>query len=161
MATGDLITYPQFKLGKLKGTTNIAGLDLTDGNLKVAVLKDTFNPATNFTAIQFMNHASIVLTTFEVAKNTAYTGPITLLSPTAVLNASDIPELRADDYTIAKDTGGFTDGRYLVFFYDTGTPATSAVVAYGDLGAVKAITTSSLQLDWSNVGDAVNTILRW
>lgn len=161
MATGDITTYPQFRLGQLKNTTNIAGLDLTSGNVDVAVLKNTWNPATNFNAIQFMDHASIALTTYQVATATAYTGPIELTTPTAVLNASDEPELRADDVTIALDASGFTDGRYLVFFYNTGTPGTSAVIAWGDLGADKSIVTSSLQLDWSNVGDASNTILRW
>ena len=161
MATGDIVTYPQFKLGNLNNTTNIAGLDLTLGNVKVAVLKNTWNPVTNFNAIQFMDHVSIALATFQDATGTGYTGPIALTTPTATLNASDQAELRAADITIPLDATGFTDGRYLVFFYDTGTPGTSAVIGYGDLGADKSIQTSSLLLDWSNVGDASDSILRW
>lgn len=161
MATGDIVSYPQFRLGMMLHTTNIGDKNLTDGNVKVAVLKNTWNPATNFTTIQFMDNAAVALATYQVATGTSYTGPIALANPTAVLNASNLPEFRADDVVIAVDGSGFTDGRYLIFFYDTGTPATSAVIAYGDLGADKSITTSSLKLDWSNTGDAVNTILRW
>lgn len=161
MAIGDFVSYPQFRLGNLLGTLNLTDLDLTDGNLKVAVLSNTADPTTNWSVISFMDHADINLAAHEVNLATGYDGPIVLITPTAVLNASDIPELRADDYTIPLDAGGFSDGRWIILFYDTGTPATSAVIAYGDLGADRSNVNASIKLDWNNVGDSINTLLRW
>ena len=159
MATGDILTYPQFRLGQFKHTTNIGDRDLTDGNVKLAVMKNTWNPVTNFTTDDFLS--DITLATYQVATNVGYTGPITLTGVTAVLNASNLPEFRAADITIPLDASGFTDGRYWLVYYDSTLEATSPVICYGDFGADKSIVTSSLQIDFSNVGDAVNTLMRW
>lgn len=155
MATGDLNTYPQFKLGNMNNTTNIAGLDLTSGNVKVAVMKNTWVPATNFTTDDFLS--DITLATYQVATGTGYTGPIALVSPTTVLNGNDA-EFRANTITIPLDATGFTDGRWILVYYDTTVEATSAVLAYGDLGGDKSIQTSSLLLDWNG---ANNVLFRW
>jgi len=161
MATGDIVTYPRFRLGQMLGTANIAGLNLTDGNVKLAIYKSTWDPDADFTDIQFMNHASIALATYEVDTNVGYDGPIILANPTAVLNASFLPEFRADDITIDLDASGFTDGEYWVTYYDSGAIATSPAICFGHFGAEKSIVTSSLQIDFSNTGDAVNTLMRW
>lgn len=151
MALGDINVYPQFKLGNQKGTTNIAGLNLESGNVKVAVMKNTWVPSTNFTTDDFYSDVSAN----QVATATGYTGPITLTTPTAALNGNNA-NFDADDVTIPQDAAGFTDGRWVLFFYDTGTAATSALIAYGDLGADKSITTSALQLNWN-----ANGIFSW
>ena len=162
MATGDIVTYPQFRLAQLNHTTNSGDRNLTTAtNLKLAVLKDTWNPATSFNSIAFMDNAAVLLATHEVNTNVGYTGPIELQNITAVLNASDIPELRADDYTIPLDAAGFTDAGYWILFYDSGVVATSPAICYGDFGGTKSNVTSSLQIDFSNAADAVDTILRW
>ena len=160
MAAGDIFTYPQFRLGQLLHTTNIGDRDLTDTNVKLAVMKNTWTPSTNYTTDDFLS--DMPLATYQVATGTGYTGPITLTTPTAVLNASNLPEFRADDITIPVDASGFTDGRWWIVYYDNASvEATSPVICYGDFGADKSIQTSSLQIDFSNVGDAVNTLMRW
>lgn len=159
MAVGDILTYPQFRLGQLLHTTNIGDRDLTDGNVKLAIMKDTWTPSTNYTTDDFLS--DIVLATYQVATGTGYTGPITLVSPSAILNTSNLPEFRANDITIPLDGTGFTDGRWWLVYYDGGTEATSPVICYGDFGTNKSIQTSSLQIDFSNTGDAVNTLMRW
>ena len=151
MALGDINVYPQFKLGNMKATANISGLDLTAGNVKVAVMKNTWVPATNFVTDDFWADISAN----QVATATGYTGPIAIATPAAALSGND-SNFDGDDITIPQDAAGFADGRYIAIFYDSTVEATSALLGYGDLGADKSIVTSALQLNWN-----VDGILSW
>ena len=148
MAAGDITIYDKF-LNNQNGDASLASVvDFDTDTLKVVVLDNTFSPDTGISSSQ--EHFDDI-SAKEVATATAYTGPITLASVTLVLTAGK-STFDAADITIAADAGGFTDGRYIVFYKDSGTPSTSPLIAVGDLGADKSLVSGSLTFTWASTG---------
>ena len=90
-----------------------------------------------------------------VATATAWTGPVTLANITCGLNGSFNLVFDADDpAVIALDAGGFTDGRSLVVYEDTG----KNIIASHIEGAVFGNVTGSITITLNANGIWVMTI---
>lgn len=154
MAAGDITVYDKFLLAD-KDQSTLSGMpvDFDTNVIKVVILKNTFTPDTTPTSTQehFDN-----ISTLEVATGTSYTGPITLASVTLTLTAGNVKFDAADISLSADAGGGFTDGRYIVFYKDTGAAATSPLIAVGDLGSDQDLAAADLIFTWAATG-----ILAW
>ncbi len=153
MAAGDITLYANWLLaqadgdagGKLSGTP----VDFNSDTLKVVILDSTFVPDTLSSTIQ--EHFDDI-SAKEVTTGTSYTGPITLASIT-VTESSGVVTFDAANIAIVSDaTTGFTDGRHIVIYKDTGTPATSPLIMTGDLGTDRNIQVAELDFNWSASG---------
>jgi hypothetical protein len=146
MAQGDITTYNRYVQSLFDGNDYA---DLETDTIKVVVLKNTFTPDTgDASAQEFYSNISAD----QVVTGTAYTGPITLGTKSVTLSAG-VATFDAADITIAQDVGGgFTDARYIVFYKDTGTPATSPLIAVGDLGGDTANTVAPVDFIWGSGG---------
>lgn len=97
------------------------------GTLKAAILTNSYTPNQN--TDEFFDDVS----TYEVS-GTGYTaGGNACASPTWTLDGSgNITFDASDPSTWSQNASGFSDGRRVVFYYDTGTDSTSQLVAYSD-----------------------------
>lgn len=88
----------------------------------------------------------------EVAAGSTYsTGGPTIGSQTWTL-AADTWTFSCANIVINQDAAGFTNARYAVLYKDTGTPGTSHLIAYADLGGDKSIQGGSLTLQIDAAG---------
>lgn len=149
MAAGDITLMPKFLQAQADAST-LSGspVDFDTDTIKVVVLINTFVPDTTDSSAQ--EHFDDI-SSDEVNTATAYTGPITLTT-TSIAVSGAVVTWDADDISIAADVAGFTDGRYIAIYKDTGTPATSPIIAIGDLGADQSLQTGSLDLTWAATG---------
>lgn len=154
MAAGDITIYSKFLRGQVDGSTlSSVPIDFDNDTLKLVILKNTFTPDTSSTSVQ--EHFDDI-SAFQVATGTSYTGPITLANVT-LSYTGDVVVLDADDVSIVLDAGsGFTDGRWIVIYKDSGTASTSPLFCVGDLGADQDISANSLNLLWASTG-----IINW
>ena len=154
MAAGDITTFAKFLLAdKDQSTLSSMPIDFNGDTLKLVVLDNTFTPDTTGSSVQ--EHFDDI-SAKEVTTGTAYTGPITLAS-LSVTESGAVITFDATDVSIAADVGGgFIDARYFVIYKDSGTPATSPLIAVGDLGSDRANTTGVLNFTWAATG-----ILTW
>lgn len=152
MAAGDITFYNNYKLathdgdagGALSSFPVVFGTD----TIKIRVLANTFTP--DFLNSTIQEHEDDI-SGAEVATGTGYTGPITLGTET-ITETAGVVTYDALDVTIPQDATGFTDGRYIVFYKDSGTPATSPLICIGDLGADQSITGGDLKFIWGAGG---------
>lgn len=148
MASGDITFFNKWKKAQEDGTLTSTPVDFDTDTIKVAVMAATYTPdGGDASAQQYWSDISAN----QVALATAYIGPITLGSKTVTLSAGTVV-IDGGDIVIAQDAGGFTNGRWVVFFKDTGTPATSPLMWYGDLGSNRSIVTGSLTFSWAATG---------
>lgn len=149
MALGDINVYPAFKLATMKGDVSI---DFDSDLIKVAVMSSvgSYDPGTNFATDNNWDDVSAN----QVGTAGGYTGPITLTTLTTSQNGNDA-EFLADDVTIPQNASGFTDGRWIMLFYDSTVASTSTLIGYGDLGADQSIATANYTLNWGTA------IFRW
>lgn len=103
--------YPKFKEALLDASANV---DLNDGTVKVALV-DT-GTYTYSAAHDFLDDLSGVVGTAQTIANTTVTGGV----------------FDGDNVTFSAVTGDSVEA--LVIYIDTGTPATSRLVAYIDTG---------------------------
>ena len=152
MAAGDITVFNKWKEAQADAGLSSTPVDFDTDTISVAVMTDAYTPDTGDTSAQvYWSDVSAS----QVATGTSYTGPIALAGKTLALSTG-VAVFDANDVVIAQDASGFTNGRRLVFFKNTGTPTTSPLIAVGDLGANKAITAGSLTFAWAATG-----IVRW
>lgn len=151
MAAGDITFYTKYLLGlKDQSDSGLSSLpvDLDTDTIKVIVLTDTHSPDTSGTSTQ--EHLDDISAN-EVATATAYTGPITLAG-SAVTESANVVTWDANDITIAADGSGFSNARWIVFYKDSGTAATSPLIASGDLGSNRTNVGQTLTFEWNATG---------
>lgn len=149
MAAGDINVYTKWIKGQVDQSTLFSmPVDFDTDTIKVIILDNTFTPDTTDSTIQ--EHLDDV-SAKEVVTSTAYTGAIALASKTVTLSGG-VTTFDAADIAIASDLSGFTDARYIAFYKDSGTPATSPLVAIGDLGSDQSIQVGSYALTWAATG---------
>ena len=151
MAAGDITFFDLFKQSIADGAgSTLSGtpIDWDTDVIKCAVMLPAWTPDTDETTTQ--KHWSDISAN-QVATATAYTGPITMASPT-VSTTGGVTTVDFADVVIALDAAGFTQGRRLAFYKEGGTDATSPLLAMGDLGADKSIVTGSLTFQWAGTG---------
>jgi len=130
-------------------------IDWTDGNVKVALTTSTFTPDQD-------THDYFDDITNEVVATGYTAGGQALASPASDYTAgTNLLTLDADNlvWTI---TGSLT-ARNIIIYYDTGTPSTSALIAYGvfevDASPADIVTTDGdLTLSWNASGLLTTTI---
>lgn len=151
MAAGDITFYDLYKQSIVDGAgsgLSSTPVDWDTDTIKVAVMTNAFVPDTDEVTTQL--HWSNV-SAQQVGTATGYTGPITLAGVTVSTTGGTVT-VDFSDVTIPADAGGFTNGRWLVFYKDSGVAATSPLLAIGDLGADKGNTTGSLTFNWNATG---------
>src|SRR3972149_1597798 len=153
MAAGDITFYNKWKKAQWDAGLTSTPVDLDTDTVSVAVMNDTFSPDTGDSSAQVYWGD---ISANQVATGAAYTGPIALATKTVTLS-SGVAVFDADNIVIAQDATGFTNGRRLVIFKNTGTPSTSPLLAVGDLGANKSIVSGSLTFSWAATGIFLKT----
>lgn len=151
MAVGDITPYQKWSKAQADSSSlSSMPVDFDTDTLKVIILDDTFVPDTTASTIQ--EHLDDVSADEVITTGTVYTGPVTLAGKTVAL-AAGVVTFDATDIALAADVGGgFTNGRYIVFYKDSGAEATSPLIAVGDLGANRDLTAGSLDFNWAGTG---------
>lgn len=148
MASGDIVYFNKMKKAQEDGSLTSTPVDFDTDTISVAIMTSTYTPdGGDASAQQYWSDISAN----QVGLATAYTGPITLASKTSALS-SGTEVLDAGDIVVAQDAAGFTTARWIVFFKNTGTPTTSPLMWYGDLGSNRSNVTGSLTFSWAATG---------
>lgn len=156
MAAGDITFYNKFKEGLLDqdGGGLLSSLpvdfDTSGDTIKIGVLDNTFSPDVGDSTTQ--EHWDDV-SAKEVTTGTGYSAGGPALASQAVTLSGGVAKFDAADVTLLQDSGtGFTNGRYIVFYKDSGSAATSPLIAYGDLGSDQDLTGNDLDFVWASTG---------
>ena len=148
MASGDIIFFNKWKKAQEDGSLSSTPVDFDTDTIKVAVMAATYTPdGGDASAQQYWGDISAN----QVALAAAYTGPITVGAKTVTLSAG-VVVVDGGDIVIAQAAAGFTNGRWVVFFKDSGVAGTSPLMWYGDLGSNRSIVTGSLTFAWAATG---------
>ena len=152
MATGDISFYTKFIEGQFQsdagGVRSNQPVDFEGDQIDVAVMVTAFT--SDLTATSSQQHWDDCSAS-EVAKSTAYTGPITIATDTITSSGSTVT-YDGVDITIAQDASGFTNGRWLLFMNYNATTAQAPLIATGDLGSDRSIVSGSLTFSWNASG---------
>lgn len=133
--------FVAYKLQADKGGPDL--FDPTAGTLKVAVVNA--NPDHTSAAIE---HWSDISATEVSTTGSAYTGPFVAPAVTlAQIGVTENIRLDGDNMVIAEDPGGFTDGIALIWFNDTGNPATSLLMFKQVFGVTFQNTTGQININ--------------
>lgn len=138
--------YEEFILGQHNGNA----IDLDDNattTIKLAILNNTHTKAL-YTDIYWSDVSA------EEVSGTNYTaGGFAIANRTCTANGSGTITFDGDDISaIAQSASGFSNGRYLVLYKDTGTPTTSQLIAIDDMSTDKGNTTGSFQPTFNSSG---------
>lgn len=138
--------YPNFKLNQNNGNA----IDLDTATIKVMIVTNSYTPAT---ADAFITAASSNQVT-----GTNYTAGGTAISGVTLALDGTNAEFVHNDITWLQSVGGFINGRYFIWYHDTGTPATSRLIMHmadtADFGNV----TGDLILDGSATTGVLNFV---
>lgn len=147
MAQGDITLYQNFKL---KQNNGVDVVDFDTDVIKVMIVASTYTP--NYATHEFISEISAN----EVAAGSSYSAGGPALAGVTMSLVGGLAVFDATDLVVALDATGFTDGFYIIFYKDTGTPATSRVIALGELGSNRSVQGGALNLNWN-----ANGILRF
>lgn len=105
------------------------GIDFdSDAELSIALVTASYTP--NRATHDFWDDANAN----EVA-GTNYTAGGILLTTKALAVVANQMSFTADSITWLQNAGGFTNARHAILFKNTGTPSTSRLIQYNDLGS--------------------------
>ncbi len=110
------VIYPQFKLKQLNGN----GIDLDTDTIKVMIVTSAYTPAD---ADDFIDDADAN----EVSGTNYIAGGTTVAGVTLALDGT-VAEFAHNDVVWAQSGSGFSNGRFFIWYHDTGTPATSKII---------------------------------
>jgi hypothetical protein len=127
MATVTYIMPDPFRLNSFNG----GAIDFDAATLKIAVVTAGYTPAQN--TDDFWDDAQAS----EVSGTNYTAGGNVCANATVTMDGAGLVTIDADDpATWLQDASGFTNGRRLVLYSDTGTPATSPIFGYSaDFGS--------------------------
>lgn len=112
--------------------------------VKMALLTSAYTPAVD--THDFWDDVSAN----EVSGTNYTAGGNAVGNKTASAPSSGVVTVDADDPATWAESGtGFSNARYAILYKDTGTPATSVLVAYYDLGSDQGNTTGDLTLSFN------------
>lgn len=159
MAAGDVVIFRQFllDLGKKKH-------DLTSDTFKLAFIKSAANGGTDLSSgastadPRWGGAGATNLSSFQVAMNVGYSGPITMTSVSwsLVAGATNVPTFRADIITVPQDGAGASTFRWGIIYNDTS--AGKEAVAYVDLGGSISNVSAAIIVDWNGVSNDIFTL---
>ena len=132
------VVYNSFKQFLLKGDVDL------DQPCNVALVTSSYSP--NIDTHDYYNDI-----TNEVSAGGGYTtGGITLSSTTVILNTTnDRAEFDAADITWSSST---ITARGAVLYRNTGTPATSPLIAYFDFASDQSSSSGNFSITWNSAG---------
>lgn len=135
--------YNRFKYQQL-GDTSVTPINLKTDTIKVALVTASYVPDID-------GHSFFSDITNEVS-GTGYTaGGKALANVSATKdNTNDRAYIDADDTTWPAST--ITAARYAILYKDTGSPATSPLIGYIDLGANKSTVADTFYIQWAVPG---------
>lgn len=121
--------------------------DNASTTVKIAIVTSSYTP--DRAAHDFWNDAS----TYEVSGANYTAGGNTLGNKTVTVNSNTVKFDSDDPATWAQSGSGFNNGRYAIMYKDTGTPSSSPLMAYYDLGSNKGNVDGDLtfQLDAAGI----------
>lgn len=119
--------YDKFRQGQITGLAGTGAIDLANATLKISLHTNTYTPNQN-TDDFFDNATNEVSGTNYTAGGNAVAS-VTVSNPTT---AGVITVDGNDPATWSQSTAGFSNARLAVLYEDTGTPATSGLIAYSD-----------------------------
>jgi hypothetical protein len=138
----NLVLYNSFKL---KGYDSSTKIDLDNDTIKIALLTSSYTP--DIDTHDFFDDVSA-----NESSGTGYPAGGNTLANTswAVVTASDLAKWDADDtsWTISSSLSA----RYIVLYKSTGTPGTSPLIAYGDLGSTYSLSSGTISIAWNASG---------
>lgn len=139
------IAYQQFLLGQADGLNVV---DFVSDTIKVMILTSAYNP-------DVINNKFISQVSANQVSGTGYTpGGPTLTSKTVTILGS-VAAFNAANVLIGQNASGFTNGFYIVIYKDTGSPSTSPVIAYYNLGTDTGNVVGDFDINWSAGGIVV------
>jgi len=139
------VSYINFLLKQNNGN----GVDLDTATIKVMVVTNSYTPSR--TGDDFIDDAN----TNEVT-GTNYTAGGTAIAGVTLAADGTTIEWIHNDITWTSDASGFANGRYFIWYEDTGTPATSKIIMYLDNTSDFGNTTGDLTLDGSATTGVLN-----
>jgi hypothetical protein len=138
--------YPNFKLNQNNGNA----IDLDTDTIKVMIVTNSYVPATADAFITAANAHEVTGTNYTA-------GGTTVAGVTLALDGTNA-EFIHNDIIWLQSAAGFANGRYFIWYKDTGTPATSRLIMYmadtSDFGNVSG----DLILDGSATTGVLNFI---
>ena len=152
MASGDTRPFRPYVLSIADGgsTYALSGLPVVWGSdtIKVALL--TVAPDWSSTTTDL--HWDDVSGNEVSSAGTYPTGGVVIANITVTWD-TDVVKIDGDDAVIAKDAAnGFSNAIAAVTYKDTGTPATSPLLLYHDLGAATGNTVADYVFQWGATG---------
>lgn len=124
---------------------NARNLDTGGDTLKCMLITATRAP------VQATDEDMATIDNNEVSGDNYTAGGATLSNQSITLAGGTVT-FDADDITWSQGATGFTDARYAVIYYSTGTPANDRVVCYADLGGNKGNDDGDLTLEMNASG---------
>jgi len=138
--------YPNFKLNQNNGNA----IDLDTDTIKVMIVTNSYVPATADAFITAANAHQVTGTNYTA-------GGTTVAGVTLALDGTNA-EFIHNDIIWLQSAAGFANGRYFIWYQDTGTPATSRLIMHmadtADFGNVAG----DLSLDGSATTGVLNFI---
>jgi len=118
--------------------------DAAGDTVKVMLTTSAYTPAQTHVYISEANANEVT--------GTNYTATGGEIASKTVVQATGTTTVDGADVTWLQDGSGFANARYAVIYKDTGTPATSPMVGYIDLGADKGNVNGDLTIQWNSSG---------
>lgn len=152
MAT--FVKYQKFVKTQLNGGQDTTGasansadrvIDFNTDTIKVALVTSSYTPSAS-------GHATFADIGAVEVSGTGYTAGGLTLSGVSLTETGGVATFDADDVVISQSGVGFTNARYAIIYKDSGTPNTSTLLVYSDLGADRGNVAGDLSLQWNALG---------
>lgn len=138
MSAGDLWPTLRFREMLVDGT--VAGLDWLSMTIKLALMKASLTAYVDNSHLADLSYYGSV--TAEEATVDGVAGG-KLLTTKSVTTSLSFAIMKAGAATFSSTSSGGTTARWAILYRDTGTPATSPIIAILDLGSDRALTGAS------------------
>lgn len=140
------ILYHRWLEAQVDGSLANTPVDFDSDTLKVALATVSYGPDATTDA----NWATVQ--TDEIGPAPNYTaGGEALVNCTVTLSNGIVTLDNSADLTWLLNGSGFADARYALLYKDTGTPATSPLIAYADFGSDKGTVAGDLTLQFNGI----------
>ena len=138
------VPYDNAKLVQYNASANAVDFSTSGSTLKISLHTSAYNAAAGRATHDFFDDV-----TNEVTGTNYTAGGATLASKTLGVTSNTLT-FDCADITWSQSAGGFTTARIAVLYKSTGTPGTSTLVAYYDLGSDKGNVAGDLVLGTPN-----------
>lgn len=133
--------YNSFLKNQFNGA---AVIDFESDTIKVAVVTSAYTPSATA-------HVWFSDITNEVSGTNYPAGGVALSSKTITESAGTVT-FDAADVTISQSSSGFSNGRYVILYKDTGTASTSPLIGYINIGLDKGNVVADLVIQFAPAG---------